>query len=128
MTPFDADFTPMELENRLGQQVLVGVTHLPTASRDYVFLGINGHQASSLVGKNAEHFAFQLRERFDIDPHRFEMIEFRMAGDEPCLWRWRFEWVGFSPLSAKGEAVASVQQQHKLFNLLSPPQLSMAGS
>lgn len=119
MMRYEADFTPLELENRLGQLVSVGITHMSTSTRDYVFLAVSGHQASSLVGKNADHFAFQLRERFAIEPYRFELIELRIAGDEPCLWRWRFEWVGFTPLAQKGEAISSVQQQHKLFNMLS---------
>lgn len=119
MMQYESEFTPIELENRLGQSILVKVTHMAATGRDYIFLAVSGQQASSLVAKNANHFAFQLRERYDLDPRRFELIELRVAGDEPCLWRWRFEWVGFTPLSPKGEVVTSVQQQHKLFSLLS---------
>lgn len=122
MMRYEADFTLIELRNRLGQQVSVSVTHMSTDTRDYVFLTAAGNAASSLVAKNADHFAFQLRDHFSIEPNRFELIELRVAGDDHCLWRWRFEWVGFTPLAPKGEAISSVQQQHKFFAMLAAPE------
>lgn len=117
-------FTRCELDNRLGQPVQAEVAHIPTEIRDYVFISAPQQQAASLVGKNAEHFAFQLCQRLQLDPRRFDLIELRTSGESPCLWRWRFEWVGHTPLSGKSEAVTSASQQQKLFELLaieSPP-------
>lgn len=111
-------FTDFALENRLGQTVHLGVTHIPTSARDYVFVTALNQQASSFVGKNAEHFAFQLLHRFQLETKRFELVELRKTGEEQNLWRWRFEWVGHSPLSARSEIVTSHGQRRLLLNLL----------
>lgn len=111
-------FTTLELENRLGQSVQLEVAYFPTAARDYVFIATLNQQASSFVGKNAEHFAFQLCEHFGLEPRRFELIEVRDLNNVHSLWRWRFEWVGNSPLSPRGELISSAGQQRLLFGLL----------
>lgn len=111
-------FTTFEMENRLGQPVQLGVRHTVNDGRDYVFITALSQQASSFVGKNAEHFAFQLCERLNLEPGRFELLELRASGEEHPLWRWRFEWVGKSPLSGRGEPVTSSSQQNLLFSLL----------
>jgi hypothetical protein len=113
-------FTRIELENRLGQKVHLGVTHIPTDARDYVFVTALSQQASSFVGKNADHFAFQLLHRFQLDTKRFELVELRGSAEEQSLWRWRFEWVGNSPLSGRSELVASPAQRQLLMRLLDP--------
>lgn len=121
-------FTALELENRLGQPVQLGVMHVHTEGRDYVFITALSQQASSFVGKNAEHFAFQLSQRFELEPRRFELIEMRAADVEHPLWRWRFEWVGRSPLSGRAEPINSVQQQDLLFKFLglaAPPKAAV---
>jgi|SRR5690606_1416329 len=117
-------FISCELENRLGQTVQLEIAQISTGARDYVFINAPKPQAASFVGKNAEHFAFQLRQQLQLEPRRFELIELRTRGETPCLWRWRFEWVGHTPLSGKSEAITSASQQQKLFELLaieSPP-------
>lgn len=116
----DSSFTEIALENRLGQVVQLGVTHIPTDTRDYVFVTALTQQASSFVGKNAEHFAFQLLRRFQLDTKRFELVELRGNAKEQDIWRWRFEWVGQSPLSARSEAVTSATQYQMLLSLLNP--------
>jgi hypothetical protein len=115
-----ACFTRLELDNRLGQKVFLGVTHIPTELRDYVFVTALSQQASSFVGKNADHFAFQLLHRFQLDTKRFELVELRSAAEEQSLWRWRFEWVGTTPLSGRGELVTSPVQRQQLMRLLDP--------
>ena len=94
-------FTRLEIDNRLGQKVFLGVTHIPTETRDYVFVTALSQQASSFVGKNADHFAFQLLHRFQLDTKRFE-------------------WVGTTPLSGRGELVTSPIQRQQLMRLLDP--------
>lgn len=113
-------FTPMELDNRLGQRVFLGVTHIPTDGRDYLFVTALSQQASSFVGKNADHFAFQLLHRFQLDTKRFELVELRSTAEEHSLWRWRFEWVGSTPLAGRGELVTSTGQRQLLMRLLDP--------
>lgn len=111
-------FMTLELENRLGQPVRLGVVHISSATRDHVFISALTQHVSSVVGKSAENFAFQLCERFQLEPRRFELIEVRDINEEFPLWRWRFEWVGHSPLAARGEPVSSTSQQQILFDLL----------
>lgn len=113
-------FVDTALNNRLGQEVRLGVCHCQYQGRDYVFVMAPTQQASSFVGKNAEPFAFQLREKFDLDARRFELIEVRDASDATHLHRWRFEWVGNSPLSARTEEINSPGLRATLLQLIDP--------
>lgn len=106
------------LANRLGQTLELAVSHSQAFGREYVFVAALAQQASSLVAKNAEHFAFQLRELFKLDSRRFEMVELRGELDNPQFWRWRFEWVGNSPLSARCEMINSTSQRNQFLTLL----------
>ncbi len=107
-------FNNYSLANRLGQVLELSAYHTQVYGREYVFVAALEQHASSVVAKNAEHFAFQLRNLFNIDARRFEMVELRGDFTNPELWRWRFEWVGNSPLSARCEAISS-HNQHKQF-------------
>lgn len=122
-----ASFINHPLYNRLGQAVELAVYHTFGFGREYVFVAALSHQLSSLVAKNAEHFAFQLREFFNLDARRFELIEMRGDNISPEFWRWRFEWVGNSPLSPRCERVSSGNQQTQLLSLLQVvPQAAIA--
>lgn len=99
-------FSKVVLQNRLGQQVELAVYHTQASGREYVFVAVASQQASSLVAKNAEHFAFQLRDFFSIDARRMELIEMRGEHSNYQFVRWRFEWVGNSPLSPRSEVVS----------------------
>lgn len=111
-------FTQYSLANRLGQALELAVYRTQAFGREYVFVTALAQHASSLVAKNAEHFAFQLRELFKLDARRFEMVELRGDPMNPQLWRWRFEWVGNSPLSPKCELISSHSQHTQMLNLL----------
>ncbi len=111
-------FVDVQLKNRLGQAVQVGVCHLQHLGRDYVFVAAPTQQASSFVGKNAEPFALQLREQLELDTRRMELIEVRGSIEAIQLFRWRFEWVGNSPLSARSEEIASAGMRGTLLNLI----------
>lgn len=115
-------FVDTSLTNRLGQLVNLGVCHLQYQGRDYVFVAAPTQQASSFVGKNAEPFAFQLREMFALDARRFELIEVRDMENAAHLFRWRFEWVGNSPLSARSEEINSPGLRAILLNMIDPAQ------
>jgi hypothetical protein len=116
-------FVDTALHNRLGQEVRLGVFHSHYQGRDYVFVIAPTQQASSFVGKNAEPFAFQLREKFALDARRFELIEVRDTGEATHLCRWRFEWVGNSPLSARSEDINSPSLRATLLQLIDPAQI-----
>jgi hypothetical protein len=113
-----SSFTHYSLANRLGQALELAVFHTQAFGREYVFVAALAQQASSLVAKNAEHFAFQLRELFNVDTRRFEMVELRGDVTNPQFWRWRFEWVGNSPLSARCEVIGSRSQHNQFLTLL----------
>ena len=113
-----SSFIKYPLANRLGQALELAVSHTQAFGREYVFVAALAQQASSLVAKNAEHFAFQLRELFKLDARRFEMVELRGNPASPELWRWRFEWVGNSPIAPKSELVTSANQQTQIRSLL----------
>jgi len=115
-------FVDIPLNNRLGQEVRLGVFHSLYQGRDYVFVAAPTQQASSFVGKNAEPFAFQLREQFALAARRFELVEVRDSGDATRLLRWRFEWVGNSPLSARSEEINSPGLRATLLQLIDPAQ------
>ena len=76
------------------------------------------NQAANFVSKNAEPFALQLREYFALDARRFELIEVRNPETEVQFIRWRFEWGGHSPLSARAEHLLSPAQRSTLLRLL----------
>lgn len=111
-------FVTVDLENRLGQTVSLAVRHVQAFGKHILFVSALTQQASSVVAKNAQHFALQLREKLAIDPRRFDMIELRGDHAVPSLWRWRFEWVGSSPFSGRCEAIQSEHHHSQLLNLL----------
>lgn len=111
-------FSDTALYNRLGQGVNLGVHYAQHQGRDYLFVLAPMQQASSFVGKNAEPFAFQLREQYQLDSRRMEMVEVRQQAERIQLYRWRFEWVGASPLSARSEEITSPILRANLLSLL----------
>lgn len=106
-------FTAKTLLNRLGQSVDLHLCHQPFQGRDLIFI-LAPRQASSFVGKNAEPFVFQLREQLDLDPHQMDLIEVRETPGQIQLFRWRFEWVGHSPVTSRSEEVTSPSQRKHL--------------
>lgn len=119
-------FVDTVLNNRLGQPVSLSVCHLQFQGRDYVMVAAPTQHASSFVGKNAEPFAFQLRERFELDARRFELVELRETADGLHLYRWRFEWVGNSPLSARSEEIVSPVLRAALLDIIEPAPAAIA--
>ncbi len=115
-------FQRLALHNRLGQVVSIQACHLHHQGRDLVFLQAP-EQNFHFIGKNAETLAFQLREHYALDARRFDMIELRPAESDLEVYRWRFEWVGHSPLSARAELLGDGQARFML-SLLDPAQVA----
>lgn len=111
-------FAELSLSNRLGQQVSVHACRLTHQGRDFIILAAPG-QAPTFIGKNAETFAFQLREYWNLDARRFDLVEWRISATEDQWLRWRFEWVGHSPLVIGAESLSPAQRS-LLVNLLNP--------
>jgi len=121
-------FINTTFQNRLGQVVHLGVCHSRHHNRDYIFVTAPVQQASSVVSKNAELFACQLREKLGVDIRRFEFIEVRERSGSQHLYRWRFEWVGNSAVSAKSEEITSAGLRAVLLSLITPSQDSAVAS
>lgn len=119
-------FVDTVLSNRLGQPVNLRVCHVPFQGRDYLLVAAPIQHASSFVGKNAEPFAFQLREHFELDARRFELVEVRENAEGIQLFRWRLEWVGNSPLSARSEEIVSPGLRAALLDVIDPAAVAMA--
>lgn len=111
-------FEQISLTNRLGQEVGLGVKYVPGDRRDTLFVCAPRQQASSLFGKNAEQFIFQLMERMPLEPERLDLIEVRGDDGAPEFWRWRLNWVGRSPLAPRSELVGSSGSRAGLLALL----------
>lgn len=115
--PFAA-IEQLNLSNRLGQPVVLGISFKPGAKRDTLFVCAPRQQASSLFGKNAEQFMFQLMGKLPLDSERLDLIEVRGTEQAPEFWRWRFNWVGRSPLAPRSEPVTSSGGKAALLALL----------
>jgi len=119
-------FTTIGLKNRLGQEVELHLCHRISQGRDLLFV-LAPRQASSFVGKNAEPFAFQLREQLNLDPKQMDLIEVREEPSQIQLFRWRFEWVGFSPISPKSEEVTTPSKRKHLLQWIVDEEGSAVG-
>ncbi len=111
-------FQRLALHNRLGQPVGLEACHLHCQGRDLVFVKAPD-QNPHFFGKNAETLAFQLREYFDLDGRRLDLMEIRASESGEILFRWRFEWVGHSPLSGRAEPMVEGQARY-MMALLNP--------
>lgn len=111
-------FDVVSLENRLGQAVDLGVKLLSAEQRQYLFLRAPKSAPSSLIGKNAEHFAYQLVRHYELDPDKVVFVEMRDQSDKQALLRWSFEWVGQSAHAARSHPVTKSSQQAYLTSVL----------
>ena len=111
-------FDQLTVTNRLGQPIELDVKRVDNGQRAYLFVHAPKLAISSLVAKNAEHFAHQLVERFELDHRRVDFIEVRDFAEQVHMIRWRFVWVGNSAISASQEEVSSSSQQSYLASVL----------
>ncbi|MBX2807436.1 MAG: hypothetical protein KTR20_02305 [Cellvibrionaceae bacterium] len=112
-------FESLEVQNRLGQVMVLRVCPLPVDENEIclvVAVPPDRHQAS--FAKSAEHIAFQLYERFSRAECRFSLIELRdLAGERGC-YRWCFTWVGSTPIEGR-YCQLSRQEQQRYLTLIS---------
>lgn len=118
MSTHKFSFEEISLENRLGQEVALGVKLINMSSRDYLFVQAPENSPSSLVAKNAEHFAHQLVRRFKLDPQKCDIVEMRPGSEGGDMLRWRFEWVGSSALAARSQNISKGSQRDFIFTVL----------
>ncbi len=110
-------FDEITLHNRLGQGVRLQVKKVSYASRLCIFVYTLKQSVSSIVAKNAEFFASQLLNYFELQPGQFDLIELRRRDTEMEWLRWRFRWVGLTAFDARSRKVVSIAQQASLLRL-----------
>lgn len=100
----------LQLRNRVGRSMSVDVQCLKHRNRYYVILMTTRDLPGNQLLKSAEHLARQLIERLGVSPHDVDFIQYQQ-GEEPEWLRWRFQWVGNSPLQAASYPIKPSSQQ-----------------
>ncbi len=128
MSQTDLIFESITLENRMGRPIVLNLKCLVMAGRHYVFIKLPQSTPSNMMSKNAEHIAFQLVSRFGLLSDTLDVIEMReqsggydLSHRDLSHWdllRWRFEWVGTSPLAGYSQLVGTGSQQEFLSSVL----------
>ncbi|GEM_PF-1678348 len=107
-------FKSVLVDNRLGQRVELFVFSARIAV-DRVCLLVRVPEGThySVFAKNAELFAFQLRERMAGAMKNFSLVEVRLDSHKQLdeWFGWRFQWVGMTPLSGKAYPLPVAQQK-----------------
>jgi len=108
----------VQLCNRVGRPLSVDVQCLSYRNRYYVVLMARQDLPGNQLLKNAEHLARQLIECMGVAPSDVDFIQYQPR-EEPEWLRWRFQWVGNSPLNAVSYPINVSSQQSFLLPLLS---------
>lgn len=91
----------LQLHNRLGRLAKVTLSCFSRDGRYSVILVATPEFPARQLNNSAEHLAYQLVQRLNhVAPHEVEFIQYQ-PGEEPAWLRWRFQWVGSSPLQGK---------------------------
>jgi len=107
----------VQLCNRVGRPLSVDVQCLSYRNRYYVVLMARQDLPGNQLLKNAEHLARQLIECMGVAPSDVDFIQYQPR-EEPEWLRWRFQWVGNSPLKAVSFPINASSQQSFLLPLL----------
>lgn len=108
----------VQLCNRVGRPLNVDVQCLSYRNRYYVVLMARQDLPGNQLLKNAEHLARQLIDCMGVSPSDVDFIQYQPR-EEPEWLRWRFQWVGNSPLKAASYPINSSSQKSFLQPLLS---------
>lgn len=104
-------FETVELFNRLEMQIKVDILPVTIEDKLIVIVRANEGYHRTLVSKNIEQIAFQLKEKLSQEGLEFSIVEYvdrhyKDGGDEQW-WQWRFNWVGKTPLSGQRYALSA---------------------
>lgn len=108
-------FELLELHNRLGQTIALRACPFHFSEDEVCVLVAvpeGMHQAS--FSKSAEHIAFQLYERFNEAACGFSLVELRDVAGKQCWYRWRFTWVGSTPIEGRQSQLSKQERQRYL--------------
>ena len=116
----------LSLESRTGKKVDVSLKFLHYNDQYYVVLWSDCVCTTRQLEKSAENIVHQVVEALDIDPEKTTFLLIQ-EGNTFAFWRWRFQWVGNSPLhpvfkdlniSAQKQLFKSVFTEGKVMSLL----------
>ncbi|NIB40111.1 hypothetical protein HBA55_10965 [Pseudomaricurvus alkylphenolicus] len=93
----------LQLQDRLSRLIPVQLCCLVYRKRYTVILVASQEMPARRLSKSAEHIAHQLVQKLGARPAEVDFLQYQ-PGEEPEWLRWRFQWVGMSPL--KGECIA----------------------
>lgn len=96
--PFETE--TLQLHNRLSRLVKVTLSCFVRDGRYGVILVATPEFPARQLNNSAEHLAYQLVQRLNVAPQDVDFIQYQ-PGEEPEWLRWRFQWVGSSPLQGK---------------------------
>lgn len=94
----------VQLQNRIGRLILVNIQCITHAGRYCVIVQSTADIASRQLTKSAEQLAHQIVKRLSLEPELVDFIQCQ-PGEDPEWLRWRFQWVGQSPLQGKHHGV-----------------------
>lgn len=110
--PFETE--TLQLHNRLSRLVKVTLCCFARDGRYTIILVATPEFPARQLNNSAEHLAYQLVQRLNVAPQEVEFIQYQ-PGEEPEWLRWRFHWVGSSPL--QGKSVSLNQSSYEGFVL-----------
>lgn len=114
------------LESRTGKLVEVSLKCLHYNDQYYVVLWSDCLGTTRQLEKSAENIVHQVVESLNIDPTKTTFLLIQ-EGNIFAFWRWRFQWVGNSPLhpvfknlnlSAQKQLFKSVFSEGKVLSIL----------
>jgi hypothetical protein len=96
--PFETE--TLQLHNRLSRLVSVTLRCFERDGRYSIILVATPEFPARQLNNSAEHLAYQLVQRLGVPPEQVDFIQ-HQPGEEPEWLRWRFQWVGSSPIQGK---------------------------
>lgn len=99
---FETESVP--LQNRLGRLINVELSCFTHGARYCVILNSTADFPARQMSKSAEHLAYQIILRLGVNPNDVDFVQYQ-PGEQPEWLRWRFQWVGQSPLHGKSSPV-----------------------
>ncbi|WP_439134245.1 hypothetical protein, partial [Pseudomaricurvus sp.] len=107
----------VQLQNRLSRLVDVKLRCFAYNNRYCVILVASQRFPARQLNNSAEHLAYQLVQRLNVAPEDVDFIQYQ-PGEEPEWLRWRFQWVGTSPLQAKSLPLSSTSLESFVMPIL----------
>jgi hypothetical protein len=107
----------VQLQNRIGRLISVNLQCIVHDGRYCVVIQSTPELPSRQMSKSAEQLAHQIIQRLDVDPESVDFLQCQ-PGEEPEWLRWRFQWVGQSPLQGKSHPVNSTFEARVLKPML----------